>query len=210
MFLIDTDNKDSLVENSSTSNKKKFLNNTIIGAIIIGLISSALWEKIISPFSTFVFTKILQLANLIFKGVTDSTYKDISKGFHEFYSLSSYIIILSFMAGGFYALARMEFSSNSKPKSYVSNKTNKKNKVSMIILIVIYFTYAIFIIGKYTLVNQVQTTTLSNIEIVSPYITDIEYKTLKSKFYSMNSSADYDMIVYELQNIANINNIDLK
>ena len=33
---------------------------------------------------------------------------------------------------------------------------------------------------------------MNNIEIVSPHIGDIEYKMLKSKFYSMRSRADFD------------------
>lgn len=49
-----------------------------------------------------------------------------------------------------------------------------------------------------------------NIEIVSPYVSDFEYKKLKSDFYSMNTYDEYAAIKLTLNKIAEDNNLTLK
>lgn len=51
---------------------------------------------------------------------------------------------------------------------------------------------------------------LRNIEIVSPYVTDQEYKQLKSDFYSIDTITDYHDLSDQLDKIAESNNIKLK
>lgn len=57
--------------------------------------------------------------------------------------------------------------------------------------------------------NQITALT-NNIEIVSPYITDLEYKQLKSTFYSMENSEDYNELIESLSDIATEYSLKLK
>lgn len=50
----------------------------------------------------------------------------------------------------------------------------------------------------------------NNIEIVSPYISDIEYKQLKSKFHSMETQSDYNELMEKLEDIATEYSLKLK
>jgi hypothetical protein len=50
----------------------------------------------------------------------------------------------------------------------------------------------------------------NNIEIVSPYVSDLEYKQLKSEFHSMQSRSDYDNLVFKLDSIGSENHLRLK
>lgn len=59
-------------------------------------------------------------------------------------------------------------------------------------------------------VNAEITRLTNNIEIVSPYITDLEYKQLKSSYHSMNSRTNYDSLNASLQEIAIQYGIQLK
>ena len=58
-------------------------------------------------------------------------------------------------------------------------------------------------------VNKTVTALTNNIEIVSPYISDLEYKKLKSAFHLMNSRADYDSLCDSLNKIADENQLQL-
>ena len=50
----------------------------------------------------------------------------------------------------------------------------------------------------------------SNIEIVSPYISDLEYKYLKSKFHSMENRDDYNNLISELTVLGESYSLKLK
>lgn len=50
----------------------------------------------------------------------------------------------------------------------------------------------------------------ANIEIVSPYVSDSEYKHLKSEFHSIRSSKDYLSLINDLSKIAATNDITLQ
>jgi len=54
------------------------------------------------------------------------------------------------------------------------------------------------------------TTTYTNIEIVSPYISDQEYKALKSQFHLISNENDFDKLTLAIDNIAKRNSIELK
>lgn len=49
-----------------------------------------------------------------------------------------------------------------------------------------------------------------NMEIVSPTLSEHEYKQLRANFYSIDSKKDYDDFVTHLEAIANENNITLR
>ena len=59
-------------------------------------------------------------------------------------------------------------------------------------------------------VNAEITRFTNNIEIVSPYITDLEYKQLKFSYHSMSSRTDYDSLSASLQEISARYGIQLK
>ena len=71
--------------------------------------------------------------------------------------------------------------------------------------IFIFFIYSknIFVINKVT-------TMTNNIEIVSPYISDVEYRQLKSEFHTIKSRGDYEDLAKSLKHIADSHSIDLK
>lgn len=70
--------------------------------------------------------------------------------------------------------------------------------------------FSLFIYGKQVFINSSITKTLSNIEIVSPYISETEYKSLKSDFYSIEDKKDYDLLNKNIAKIASDNSITLK
>lgn len=83
----------------------------------------------------------------------------------------------------------------------------KKNNFKMLLIVIFIF---IFLNLENIFICQETFTTLNNIEIVSPYISDQEYKKLKSNFYSMTSKNDYTELCDSINQIAEVNGIELK
>lgn len=67
----------------------------------------------------------------------------------------------------------------------------------------------IFAISIYA-INSIQATALRSIEIISPYVSDFEYKQFKSSFYLMDSRDDYDTLMDSISAIAQKENIQLE
>lgn len=89
-------------------------------------------------------------------------------------------------------------------------RKNKREYLFMQTLIIFAYIILICAYSKNAFVHEKAVTLTNNIEIVSPYISDLEYKQLKSDFYSMENSDDYNSIMSTLTDIAENNSIKLK
>lgn len=58
--------------------------------------------------------------------------------------------------------------------------------------------------------SEVSSKALTRIEIAAPYISDQEYKQLKSNFYAIESKSDYDNLQRSLSNIFEENHLNLE
>lgn len=79
-----------------------------------------------------------------------------------------------------------------------------------IFLLVLLYIILLYSYARNSYVNKKITVLTNNIEIVSPYISDSEYKQLKSAFHSMKSSNDYDDLISHLSKISNDYSLTLK
>lgn len=75
--------------------------------------------------------------------------------------------------------------------------------VTLYIVFLLYYASVLFIHNKATMLTN-------NIEIVAPYVSDIEYKTLKSNFHSIQNQGDFNRLANELSRIANEHSLSLK
>lgn len=211
--------------------------SAIISALIIGIIGSALWEKVISPLSSFIFLQVLNLSSSISETFSDDIYKSVASGFHEEPS----IMLLSLITGVFIALSvtillhifankneaqylyedidEPTFDSD-KNETYIiqklkakTKKLNHKSKILSIIIsisTIFYIIFFFYVLGRITYINLTITKTLNNIEILSPYISDHDYKMMKSKFHRIQNKVDYDSLNSEIENLSTIYSISLE
>ena len=76
--------------------------------------------------------------------------------------------------------------------------------------IVFILCYVLFSYGQISHVNSRISMLTTNIETVSPYISDLEYKYLKSKFHSMENRDDYNNLISELTVLGESYSLKLK
>ena len=214
--------------------KKEPFQNTIVGILLLGIIGSALWEKVISPLSTFLFLKISNLLSVLFTDWNNSLYTKISNSYYDRASVSMFLFVYGLVFGVFFALSLKstplfkkltvlltldkndeddtlpEIQKSSTSSTSVKKKQNIVANFCTYLTVLILFIFVAFNAGEISYTEYTKSAILSNLEIVSPYIEDNEYKTLKSNFHSMDCEDDFINLVQELSEIATEYNLELK
>lgn len=157
----------------------KFKN--VIASLVIGLLGSALWEWIVSPFFTFLYEKAIPSFIVLFN---DSFYRRVAYSTPESltYNMLMVLIVLFVMI----------------PPKVVSKLLHVNSPMGFNIIYALII-YCVFMSNS--IAHQTGKRTLRDIEVVAPYISDIEYKTLKSAFYRIDSKEDYLNLTNQIQMI---------
>ena len=95
----------------------------------------------------------------------------------------------------------------------IAQKSKKSlKKFISLIKVSIYFLMflLVFMYGKQLFINSCITKTMCNIEIVSPYVDETEYRRFKSEFHLIESRDDYDALHSKLSSIAEKYELKLK
>lgn len=205
---------------------------------IIGVILAFIAEKLLSPLCEFLFALFLGIGGGLIKAISNMTYRQISNGYDESgVRLIIYILVVATLAVAYIAffnvkkrkddiLAKVSLgektAESSEENTQNSSKTDPADTIEVLrknisrdfvifsISIIICISALLFTYMQYTYSNSIITKTTNNIEIVSPYISDLEYKQLKSDFHTLESADDYKKLQEKLQTIAESNDIKLK
>lgn len=169
----------------------------VIITIVLGALGSALWEVFLKRLFLLIYDRFVTYAFQLFN---DSFYKRVA------YSIDSPAFLTYF-----FFMYLIAFFFIVSPKRWLNTFYNE-NEPKHDLLLIYVWRFVIFIILMYnalivSFANNIARRTLNNIEIISPYISDMEYKTLRSDFYQMNSKDDYLQIISVIENIATENDL---
>lgn len=172
----------------------------IIITILLGAFGSAFWEICLKKIFLLIHDLTIPFLLLYFN---DSFYARVARSLNDTSYETFIIIMLSIMSLIFVPpsfLAKLLYS-------YPTEKRNRilQNVTRLTCFFILTYNYFIVAFASTTARD-----TLNNIEIVAPYITDTEYKQLRSDFFQMDSKSDYESIVKELTSIAEKHNLQLK
>ncbi|MCM1065739.1 MAG: hypothetical protein NC420_14995 [Eubacterium sp.] len=177
---------------------KKIFKNPFLSTLLVGILATALWEKFISPFCTYIYIHISSLFETFMTSFSNDTYRSIANGFNDSNSVYVILIILSSYLGlvTSFIIFPMFFKHQTNLTHKAENQTSKtkkffSSKIIVILLFSIFVFCYIYIIGNIIFVTNCKTNSLCNLEIISPYISDEEYKQLKSTFYCIETKVDY-------------------
>ncbi|MEI1257502.1 hypothetical protein V8Q34_22495 [Blautia sp. JLR.GB0024] len=218
-------------------NNKKIFSKTSIYAAIVGALLAFIVGKLFNPIFEFVFSLFLNIGGGFVQLISDATYKQISDGFSEQGTgvLMYVLIVVAVSAANFLREVFKNFcdkminiieSKNANETQILPDKSNTstRNKDAKLptvktvkryykaLLFCTYFLVAIlvFVYMQYAFVNAKIISSTNNIEIVSPFVSDQEYRQLKSEFHLIQNSNDYEKLYDKLQDIADKNDIKLK
>lgn len=194
---------------------KKALKHPIISGLFVSILAAALWENFISKFCTFVYINISSIIDRAIITFSNDTYKKISTGINNFsiVYIMFFIILSNYIA---FFIAIKLFRGNNIPGIITKETAKKEYRKKFLFLIIISFICIFFIficiymIGNFIFINKCQTNSLCNLEIISPYVSDIEYKELKSTFYSIQTKEDYEVFTDTIKQIGERYSLNLR
>lgn len=91
-----------------------------------------------------------------------------------------------------------------------SDREKKGIRIFQRIIRVFLFFFLVYQFVVVSFATTIAEETIYDIEIVSPYITDMEYKQLRSEFYQIDSEPDYDNLMSKISIIAKSNSLELR
>lgn len=197
------------MSNSTPPNSS--LKNNILISIIIGLLTTLLWESIFADLFTFIFTHIQSFGLSLINNMIDNAYKDISDGYLNLSSDITLAMLVGILTGLITSILlsiiktpfHQQVITENIPVHTIAKKGHHTRvKIIFFAFYILFFIFFWGIMGFISFKARTTVKTLNNIEIVSPYISDKEYKQLKSKFYSMQTQHDYQNLSKELNSIA--------
>lgn len=201
---------------------KKLFKNPVICSIAVGLLTSALWQAFFSPLFASIYVFISSLIDKFITTFSDSTYREISNGFNDSYAVYILIFILyayflvAFIPYSFHIAEKIKsislFSSlqNKDESQKVIEKRHKLLNLLIAFSMLSSFLVSVYLIGNLIYITNCKTKSLTNMEIISPYISDLEYKQLKSSFYLIQNKDDYDAFTSTLDELGKKYSLNLK
>lgn len=202
---------------------KKPSKSTVLSTLIIGIIGTAIWEKFLSPLCTFIYVKLSSLIDSFSNTFSNRTYTKISEGYNNSSTVDialSIMLILFILLCIFFLFYNL-YQSKRKLIDYTVNdssiinldkllKTNKLLNFLFFILIELSLLVFMYWFGNISFIDRCKTSSLCNLEIISPYVSDIEYKELKSSFYSIQTKEDYEAFTKTIKAIGEKYSLNLK
>lgn len=218
--------------NSKNHDFVKNIISGIISTLIISWIISPITDFVFPKIISFANKFSLSLSNQIYSQVSKGSYEYIS-ALNLTYSHIIVLILFSSLTLSVYLgylslkdhISELEDLIYDKEeeeeesdeefiKSIQNDLRQQKKRLPFYKYLSIFFLFFIFVTTTFTTMKQIYILGLStkatvNIEIVSPYITDIEYKQLKSSFHLIKTQDDYEKLLDKIQDIADANEINL-
>lgn len=194
---------------------------TTISALLIGILGTAIWEKFLSPFCTFIYLKLSIIIDNFTTYFSNITYKEISNGYNDSSIINTlnYLIVIFFLIIFTFTYLYI-IGANLKTlfviidgNRIVRRDIRSRNHFTpfiITILVNIFMLIWMYWIGNLTYINDCKTISLCNLEIISPYVSDLEYKTLKSSFYSIQTKEDYEIFTNTIREIGKKYSLNLK
>lgn len=202
---------------------KKSSKVPFLSALMIGILGTAIWEKILSPLCTLIFVKISSLIGNFVVFFSNITYKEISKGYHDtlVINIIYYMaMILSIILAIFYItyvtnrrksyFTKYFLNDNVEDDPVKEFKRIKKTDLIIVFSVSILLIIFMYYIGNLGFITKCKVFSLCNLEIISPYVSDLEYKELKSSFYSIETKEDYESFINTIKEIGEQHSLSLK
>ncbi len=174
---------------------------SIGGAFILTIISSLIWEKFLSPNYSFFLEKMYDLISKVNSGFVDSSYRmaaNLNLGYHSF-SPITFLSLFFFMVMFISCLLKeSSFRFSSFLEFLYSHNISRYYFLFISFTMIVMLFYSIVITE---IADDIRRQIIREIESVSPYASDVEYREMRSMFYLMQGEDDFKKIQNKIQKI---------
>ena len=190
-----------------------------IGLVLLsGFVYPFIYDKIGYNFLNF----IVQKTSTVFEYIKDKIVRQSANIAYEgnsYFAETLFIIIFAYLCiwlfENNFAMYKEDFSTNNNAETDDDTPVkrflfSKPGCIFSCVLAISLASVLIFNMLTFDAATKLTNSTMQNIEIVAPYIDDIEYKKLKSSLLQMETYSDFCVIGDRLTDIATTNDLTLK
>ena len=191
--------------------KQPFLDSTLKKSLLGSIIASIIVILFIKPILNAAWNFVLSLSDSYLKTFSDSIYTSAALGQRDWVIVLLLIMILCSVIGiGTGLIVGVTTVKSERIKKIVRKK---KSSIIFWIFFCLFYLYTCFscvtVAVKAFADLQLNTSFEQRLSVLSPVITDLEYKKLKAAWALMRSKKDHDEIVKKMENIASRNSVNL-
>ena len=204
------------INHEEGSNHGVFFRNTlgfILTSIFLGVVGSGLWDILFRPGFGWLSQTLFEAFTFGSESLQDLSYESAALDPRPLPSLLLLLFSPAVFSGVFLGLVMRRMRRTREILTGEKNQPNLRRVQILGYFLLGFFTTLAFIgVFSVSVVNKsvaVWRIFHTNLEIVSPYITDAEKETLNSEFRSIKSKSDYEALSQQLVSIAKKNDIPL-
>jgi len=176
----------------------------IILMVILGAFGSGLWFYIIHPLFRYSSDVILKIITFGFSSFEKNIYMEIAKGYHEATILEILGLFTGFIVGVVFSSILIFIKDLTKKTIYLPNIPKKQFLVILFLVFVSIF--MLFSCFRSSYINDKITYYEQLYDTISPHIDEENRIMIKSEFAQIRTKEDYNRIINNLIEIADMNN----
>lgn len=195
---------------------------TVLGTILLGAIGSGIWDWVLADALALAGNAVLKLFSAAFGGYLNVLYKEVGKGalypmimslFTMFFMLILLFPALAVLIVNFKIkqIVKQKSKSNDEKKNFDEKlyKVTKMFKFRLLPLCGIVVVIITLQIWQVVYSNSASSFIERSIDIISPYVSEAERKTIISEYRMISNADDFYKIENKLLKLASKNSLKL-
>ncbi len=163
----------------------------IILTILVGAMSNGVWELLLSPVLEATYRWIVGLVSSIYGGYLDSIYESATKDIPDIYQ-KKIVLLIYIVLGNYLIFVSLKYGNWRSPFfSRLSTAVSNRLHVHGLIIGCWLLVFSFFGLSKTDYSQEIKYYSFHSMEILRPYIGENKYLSLKSSYYQIASSTQF-------------------
>jgi len=173
-----------------------------LGAILIGAIGSGVWERILSPFLTWISSLVTDGISALSSEYANSIYSSAARPPDSGSAIAIVLLILLLVFTGMLGFALRSKRDNSVIRFVHDTIVEAWSGWRGILGTCALIAFVLFQLAQAAAVTEVRRYSLTQLAIVRPYIGESSHKFLYSEFLQVKSKQDFEKFLEKMYGLA--------
>jgi hypothetical protein len=165
----------------------------ILITILLGAIGSGIWERFLSPMVDATYRGTVSLISSVYTGYLDSIYVSAARELPDVYQRKIAFLIIIIVASYLIFVSIKHGNWKSPFLNSLGIAASKILPLQGLLLGVVMLAMSYFGLAKASYSQDIKSYSFHSMEILRPYIGESDYLTLKSEYYRIENSSEFQL-----------------
>lgn len=180
--------------------------------VFLGALGSGFWEHFLGDWLDWLARQTVRAFAWGLTSYRDSIYETAAQGFHESHALALYTNFLAIIPFAYLLVLRRHPTAH-RPQAPRSTTRDfirsRKGYWLIVVLTMSVLVTVLFTTLRLRHINETITYSLGTFEILRPYMSERQYASYRSRYFSMHSAAEFDALHAEILALARSKHVRL-